>query len=73
MRAYGGEPMVKDAQGNKRGETARPDGRKQMLVYLRPDLIHQIKIVAAVEQRHAYEVIESVLEAFLATKDNLPK
>lgn len=51
----------------------RTDGRHQMLAYLRPDVIHRVKVLAAMEQRHAYEIIEEALEAHLAKKPGLPK
>lgn len=65
--------MTQQSNEAKVREGKRGDGRRQMLVYLRPDIIHQIKVLAAMEQRHAYEIIEDVLDAHLADKPGLPK
>jgi len=52
----------------KRARTAeasqpRKDGRKQLLVYLNPDLLKEVKIRAVQQDRSAYEVVEDALRA----------
>lgn len=64
--------MPSNIDAAKTRRTDRPDGRKQMLVYLRPKVIHRIKVLSAVEQRHAYEVVESILERYLDEHPELP-
>jgi hypothetical protein len=44
----------------------RDDGRKQMLVYLRPAVITAIKTEALAQDKHAYELVETALEQYLA-------
>ena len=63
--------MTRQSNEAKPRDGKRTDGRRQMLVYLRLETIHQVKVLAALEQRHAYEVIEEALEAHLASKPNL--
>jgi hypothetical protein len=46
----------------------RVDGRKQMLVYLRPELIKRLKIVALDENRYAYELAEDAVLEWLAAR-----
>jgi hypothetical protein len=50
----------------KRGDRKRPDGRRALLVYLRPDLIKRLKIAALDEDRPAYELTEEALSDWLA-------
>lgn len=65
--------MTQNDEDNKGRNAKRTDGRRQMLAYLRPEVIHQVKVLAAMEQRHAYEIIEDALEAHLAKKPGLPR
>lgn len=65
--------MPQQTKETKERNAGRADGRRQMLAYLRPEVIHKVKVLAALEQRHAYEVIEDALEAHLANKPGLPK
>ena len=57
--------MANDDSAEKARRTDRPDGRRQMLLYLRPDLIHELKVLSAVQQLHAYEVVEAILDEHL--------
>lgn len=44
----------------------RSDGRKSFLVYLPKELIRRLKTAAINEERHAYELTEEAIEAYLA-------
>ena len=55
--------MKRQAKGDVRN---RPDGRRALLVYLRPDLIKRLKIAALDEDRPAYELTEEALSDWLA-------
>jgi hypothetical protein len=50
----------------KSGGRARADGRKSLLVYLRQEVIKQLKIAALNEDRPAYEIAEEALSEWLA-------
>lgn len=41
------------------------DGRKQMLVYLRPEMITELKTAALVDDRHTYELVEDAIQKYL--------
>lgn len=41
------------------------DGRKQMLVYLKPDMITELKTAALVDDRHAYQLVEDAIQKHL--------
>jgi len=43
----------------------RADGRKSLLVYLRPDVIKELKKAALDEDRTAYEITEEAVSAWL--------
>ena len=47
---------------------ARADGRKSLLVYLRPDIIKELKKTALDEDRTAYEITEEAISAWLASR-----
>jgi hypothetical protein len=47
---------------------ARADGRKSLLVYLRPDIIKELKKAALDEDRTAYEITEEAISAWLASR-----
>jgi hypothetical protein len=47
---------------------ARADGRKSLLVYLRPDIIKELKKAALDEDRTAYEITEEAISAWLAAR-----
>ena len=53
---------------SKAVDRSRPDGRKALLVYLRPDVIKQLKIAALDEDRPAYALAEEALSAWLAAR-----
>lgn len=44
----------------------RPDGRKQLLVYLDPNVIKEVKKAAVDQDRPVYEIAEEALSAWLA-------
>lgn len=50
----------------KKDDRSRPDGRKALLVYLRPDVIKRLKIAALDEDRPAYELTEQAVSEWLA-------
>lgn len=43
----------------------RPDGRRQLLVYLDPELIKELKKTALDENRTAYELAEEAIRVWL--------
>jgi hypothetical protein len=51
---------------------ARPDGRKSLLVYLRPDIIIELKKAALDEDRTAYEITEEAISVWLASRRTGP-
>lgn len=54
------------AKRGQRGTTrARVDGRRPLLVYLRPELIKDLKRTALDEDRTAYEITEDALTEWL--------
>ncbi len=50
---------------------ARKDGRKPMLVYLRPEMIRDLKKAGVDAERHVYEIAEDAFSAWLA--ENAPR
>jgi hypothetical protein len=50
----------------KTGDRSRPDGRRALLVYLRPDVIKRLKVAALDEDRPAYELTEEAVSEWLA-------
>ncbi len=50
----------------KKGST-REDGRKQLVLVIRPELIRRLKVAAMEQEKNTYEVAEEAFEAFLAT------
>lgn len=60
--------MVSKKPASKTTQRARTDGRRPMLVYLRPDIIKQLKRAALDEDRPAYEITEEALREWLTTK-----
>lgn len=46
-------------------ESSRPDGRKQFLTVMHPDLIKAVKKAALDEGKSAYVVVEEAICAFL--------
>ena len=55
------------------GPRARADGRRSLLVYLRPDVIKELKKVALDEDRTAYEITEEAISAWLAARKTARK
>jgi hypothetical protein len=52
---------------------ARADGRKSLLVYLRPEVIKELKKAAVDEDRTAYEITEEAISAWLASRQTARK
>lgn len=44
---------------------ARSDGRRQLLIYLKPELIKDLKRAALDEERAAYELAEDAIDEYL--------
>jgi len=53
----------------KATERVRADGRKALLVYLRPDLIKRLKVAALDEDCSAYELAEQAVREWLVGRD----
>jgi hypothetical protein len=53
--------------GTKSVARTRADGRRSLLVYLRPDVIKELKKAALDEDRTAYEITEEAISAWLTT------
>jgi hypothetical protein len=51
----------------------RPDGRRPLLVYMRPDLVINLKKAALDEGRNAYELVEDAVGDLLAKRDKSKK
>jgi hypothetical protein len=47
---------------------ARPDGRRPLMLYMRPNLVVRLKNAAWSKNRHAYEIVEEAVEMWLASK-----
>jgi hypothetical protein len=43
----------------------RPDKRSQLLIYMNPDLVRQLKLAALAKGRPAYELAEEAIEEWL--------
>jgi hypothetical protein len=50
------------------GARARSDGRRQLLIYMDPEVIRQLKRAALDEDRPAYEVAEEAIREWLRTR-----
>lgn len=47
--------------------STREDGRKQLVLVVRPELIHRLKVAAMEQDKNTYEVAEEAFEAYLAS------
>jgi hypothetical protein len=56
--------MVKTAK-TASGDRVREDKRRQLLIYMRPEMIRMLKIRAMEDGRPAYELVEEAVEGFL--------
>lgn len=52
----------------KKGDRGRPDGRLQVLLYMREPLIKGLKSLAIEENVTAYELAEEAVEALLKSR-----
>ena len=43
----------------------RPDKRSQLLIYMKPDLIRQLKLAALAKEKPAYELVEEAIVEYL--------
>jgi hypothetical protein len=48
--------------------TDRKDGRRTLLLYLKPEIIKSLKKAALDQDRHAYEIAEDALKEWLSPK-----
>jgi hypothetical protein len=51
-----------------RGDRDRPDQRRQVLFYMRPELIKALKIAATEDETTAYELAERAVETLLKAR-----
>lgn len=54
---------------SKAGDRNRPDGRRALLVYLRPNVIKRLKVAALDEGRPAYELTEEAVSEWLDNRE----
>lgn len=52
----------------KQRPSARPDGRRPLTTYMRPEVIKNLKMAALEEDRNAYEIVEEAVEEWLKTR-----
>ena len=60
--------MAQKKPGAKGPTRIRTDGRRSLLVYLRPDVIKELKKAALDEDRTAYEITEEAVSEWLAAR-----
>jgi hypothetical protein len=60
--------MAKAAKENAETESKRRDGRKAMLIYMKPELIKAVKDAAASNDQRAWQFIEKAVERALKSK-----
>ena len=53
-----------------RASPSRKDGRRTLLLYLRPDIIKALEREALGQEPHAYEIAEGAISAWLASDDH---
>jgi hypothetical protein len=56
---------MKRAKEHREAGRDRPDGRQPTSMYLEPNILVALKKTAIDEGRHAYEIVESALVAYL--------
>lgn len=56
-------PITPDQQAKAR---TRKDGRRQVLIQLKPETIDQLRAAAAAEDRYVYEIVEELITDYLA-------
>jgi len=57
-----------DSEGGGAASRKRGDGRKQLLVYLPPDLIKDLKKAGLDDDRNVYEIVEEASRQWLARR-----
>jgi hypothetical protein len=59
--------MTKAPKKTAKAETraARPDGRAQLLIYMRPSIVIALKTAALKGSRPAYEIVEEAVQEWL--------
>lgn len=63
-----GEFLVVKPREEASGVRTRTDGRRQLLLYLDPELIKELKRVALDADRPAYEIAEEAIRDFLRSR-----
>lgn len=61
--------MTDEPSSKRKKGSDRPDGRRQLLVYLEPSLLFDLKVRALREERPAYEIVEEALKLFMGSDD----
>jgi len=59
------------ATHDKKSDEKRKDGRRPLLVYLKPDIIKRLKVAALDRSTHAYLVAEEAIEKLLSETDRV--
>src|ERR1700752_5339305 len=65
---FRGEFLVVKPREEASGVPARTDGRRQLLLYLDPELIKELKRMALDSDQPAYEVAEEAIREFLRSR-----
>jgi hypothetical protein len=60
--------MVKQPREEASAARVRSDGRRQLLIYMAPEIILELKRAALDEDRPAYEVAEEAIREWLRTR-----
>lgn len=55
------------AAGNDKPK-GRPDGRRPLMLYMRPALVGRLKNAAWKQDKHSYEIVEEAVEMWLAAQ-----
>jgi len=64
--------MTDEPSSKRKKGSDRPDGRRQLLVYLEASLLFDLKVKALREERPAYEIVEEALKLFMGSDDRSP-
>jgi hypothetical protein len=74
MSSYLLKPILMAKQSKRTGPPrVRLDGRKSFLVYLRTEVIKDLKVAALREDRYAYLITEDAIRSYLTGKRSLRK
>jgi hypothetical protein len=61
---------MKKAKKRKQGLSTRPDGRRALLLYFKPEITVQLKRAALESSRPAYELAEEAIQLWLKRYKN---